>query len=103
MTLWGQHFFFNPLRREIRMFPIMLFYKYSWDKQPHAELFSQLPNYTPGGKKKSLELELLNPAFALSLRLLTLLAKKLSGKLPHFASPSNLREHPSSTPSLRVS
>lgn len=33
------------------MFPIMLFYKYSWDKQPHAEVFPQLPNYTLGGEK----------------------------------------------------
>ena len=53
-----------------------------------------------GEKKKSLELELLNQAFALSLRLLILLAKKLSGKPSHFASPSNLRKHPFSTPSL---
>lgn len=96
----GPAFFFHPLWREIRMFPIMLFYKYSWDKQPRAEAFSQLPNYTLRGKKKSLELELLNRAFALSLRLLILLAKKLSGKPSHFASPSNLRKHPFSTPSL---
>ena len=48
----GPAFFFHPLWREIRMFPIMLFYKYSWDKQPRAEAFSQLPNYTLRGKKK---------------------------------------------------
>ena len=67
----------------------MLFYKYSWDKQPHAEVFPQLPNYTLGGEKKSLELELLDRAFALSVRLLILHAKKLSGKLSQ-ASPFSL-------------
>ena len=82
------------------MFPIMLFYKYSWDKQPHAEVFPQLPNYTLGGEKKSLELELLDRAFALSVRLLILRAKKLSGQLSHFASSSNLRKHLFSTPLL---
>lgn len=48
----GPAFLFHPLWREIRMFPIMLFYKYSWDKQPHAEVFPQLPNYTLRGEKK---------------------------------------------------
>lgn len=69
------------------MFPIMLFYKYSWDKQPHAEVFPQLPNYTLWGEKKPLELELLNWAFALSVRLLILLRPKSSLENPPTLPP----------------